>query len=215
MNVAVVLAAGTGKRSGLDYPKQFALMDDGMTVLAHSVRAFASVQQIDKIIVVAHKDWMDKTRQVLTAYDCEVIEGGAERSDSSVHALRHVADEDNVLIHDAARPYVSEEIIIRCLNALQTHEACAVGIQSTDTIWVSSGEGTIEAIPERSKMVQAQTPQCFRGAVIKHAYALAKQDPTFKATDDCGVVMRYMPQVSILIVEGSPLNRKMTYRSDF
>lgn len=217
MNVAVILAAGTGSRSGLGYPKQFAVLDDGRTVLEHSVSAFDSLADIGRVIVVAHPQWIEKTREVLrsASLTARVVEGGERRSDSSVNALRNVDDADNVLIHDAARPFISPDIIQTCLNSLRDHEACAVGVLSTDTVWQVSSDRAIQSIPPRSTMFLAQTPQCFRAAVIKRAYKLALADPMFQATDDCGVVRAYLPEVSIHVVEGDMKNRKLTFKADF
>ena len=214
-NVAVILAAGTGSRMGLGYPKQFALLPDGRTVLEHSVRVFASVPSSHRLIVVSHPDWMDKTREVLSSarLRAEVIAGGERRCDSSVNALRLVSDDDNVLIHDAARPFVSCSIIERCLSALSTHQACAVGVTSTDTVWQVL-DGHIVGIPPRSTMFRAQTPQCFRASVIKQAYRLALDDPQFQATDDCGVLLAYVPSVKIRVIEGDVENKKVTFKSD-
>ncbi len=217
MNVAVILAAGTGSRSGLGYPKQFALLNDGRTVLEHSVSSFASLDDIHRVIVVSHPEWVEKTREALrsASLTAQVIDGGVRRSDSSVNALRVVDDADNVLIHDAARPFIRPEVIQTCLNSLRDHEACAVGILSTDTIWQVSSDRTIQSIPPRSTMFLAQTPQCFRAEVIKRAYRMALADPLFQATDDCGVLRAYLPEVAIHVVEGDVENRKLTFKSDF
>ena len=119
----------------------------------------------------------------------------------------------NLLLHDAARPWVSESIISRVVEALVMHEAVGVAIPSTDTVWeVEKGE--VRAIPERRRMWLAQTPQAFRLPLIAEAYRRALEDPAFAATDDCGVVLRYMPEVKIHVVEGEKGNIKITYAED-
>jgi len=138
-------------------------------------------------------------------------------------------DDTNLLLHDAARPWVSTEIVDRVVAALEHHEAVGVAVPSTDTVWEVhpdlNGEWGMEneefimprfvaRIPERKLMWRAQTPQAFRLPLIRDAYQRALQDPQFQATDDCGVVRKYMPGTKITVVEGSEENRKITFAED-
>lgn len=139
----------------------------------------------------------------------------------------------NILLHDAARPFVSQRIISDVCKALTQHEAVTVAIPATDTMYMvgeysngaaqagadvtmgrSAGELFVQDIPLRSTLMCAQTPQAFRLDVIARAYALAQQDPNWQSTDDCGVVRRYLPDTPIYIVPGDSANRKITYRED-
>ena len=139
----------------------------------------------------------------------------------------------NILLHDAARPFVSQRIISDVCKALTQHEAVTVAIPATDTMYMvgeysngaaqagadvtmgrSAGELFVQDIPLRSTLMCAQTPQAFRLDVIARAYALAQQDPNWQSTDDCGVVRRYLPDTAIYIVPGDSANRKITYRED-
>ena len=205
--MAVVLAGGIGSRVGGDVPKQF-LELEGRAVIEYSVDAFEQSEGIDEIALVIHPDWMDHMRVILRRNPWRkvrrLLPGGKERHLSSLHAIEAYAGESgdtNLLLHDAARPWVSAEIVGRVVTALQHHEAVAVGIPSTDTVWEVS-DGIVRSIPERKRMWLAQTPQAFRLSLIREAYRHALQDPDFSATDDCGVVLRYMPDVSICVVEG-------------
>lgn len=119
----------------------------------------------------------------------------------------------NILLHDAARPFVSQRIISDVCEALKQHEAVTVAIPATDTMYTIDGD-FVRDIPLRSTLMCAQTPQAFRLDVIARAYALAQQDPTGQSTDDCGVVRRYLPDTPIYIVPGDSANRKITYRED-
>ena len=119
----------------------------------------------------------------------------------------------NILLHDAARPFVSQRIISDVCKALTQHEAVTVAIPATDTMYTIDGD-FVRDIPTRSALMCAQTPQAFRLDVIARAYALAQQDPTGQSTDDCGVVHRYLPDTPIYIVPGDSANRKITYRED-
>ena len=137
---------------------------------------------------------------------------------STLAAIEQYINRDDdfvMLLHDAARPFVSQQIISDVAIACKDQKAVAVGIPSTDTIWqVNPFNSTIQRIPERSQMWRAQTPQAFHFHVIRDAYQRALQDPQFRATDDCGVVARYMPEVHIHIVKGSEENKKITFSSD-
>lgn len=221
MNVAVILAGGTGSRMGADMPKQF-LPLEGMPVIAHSIQAFDRSPYIDEIMVVVHPDWLDHMAQLARQYCCckmrRIVLGGSERYMSSLHAIEALSaysDTTNIILHDAARPWLTPSLIQRVCEALQDHTAVGVGIPSTDTIWqVHPNQGTIQAIPNRATMWRAQTPQAFHLPVIAEAYRRALTDPHLQATDDCGVLLRYMPEIPIYIVEGEEQNRKITFPSD-
>ena len=217
-NIAIILAAGTGSRMGSPVPKQF-LDLDGSTVLEHSVEALASHPAIDEVAIVVHPDWMEHARKVVPVF--RLIEGGSERHLSTLNAVAaylDYPDDTNLIFHDAARPWISQEVITRVTQALERHEAVGVGIPSTDTVWVLrldlSGELFIARIPELRQMWRAKTPQAFRLWVIRDAYQRALQDPQFTATDDCGVVRKYMPEMKIHVVEGEERNRKITFPED-
>ena len=226
MNIAVILAGGTGVRVGADKPKQF-LDVGGRMVIERSIDAFDQTEGIDEVAVVVHPEWMEYMRGVVSSNSWtkvkRLIEGGAERYMSSLNAIAayiDCPDDTNLILHDAARPFVSQAVIARVIEALKWHEAVGVGIPSTDTVWEVRQDFDpqlskfIVRIPERSTMWRAQTPQAFRLPLIRDAYQCALQDPQFRATDDCGVVRRYLPSVKIHIVEGEEQNRKITFKED-
>jgi 2-C-methyl-D-erythritol 4-phosphate cytidylyltransferase len=139
-----------------------------------------------------------------------VLEGGSTRNDTTKLALEWLGDDErNVLFHDAVRPLVTSRIVRECVNALREYEAVDVAIPSADTIIVVDGE-IIQDIPNRGRLRRGQTPQGFRLSTIRKAYELAWQDPDFAATDDCSVVLKYLPDVAIHVVEGSQHNMKVT-----
>lgn len=227
-NVAVVLAAGLGLRVGGDTPKQF-LPLDGRPVVAHSIDAFQQADGIDEICVVVHPSWRGCMQAIASEYGWsklrKVVDGGDERYLSSLNAIAaflDYPDSTNLLFHDAARPWLSQAVIARVLDALRLHEAVGVAVPSTDTVWEvrpdfqPSAEVSrfVARIPDRRTMWRAQTPQAFRLPLIRDAYQCALQDPRFQATDDCGVVRHYLPSVKIHVVEGEERNRKITFPSD-
>lgn len=216
-NVAVVLAGGKGSRMGTDIPKQFFEIN-GKTVLEYSVEAFDSNPSIDEVVIVSHKDYIDKVKALVSKNNykkvAHVLEGGKERYDSSLAAVRKYAAEDVILIlHDAARPLVSKRILDDVISTMKSAKACGVAIASTDTILVCN-DGVLSSVPDRKTMYRAQTPQAFDIEVIRSAYEIGLKDPAFTATDDCGVVLKYRPDIPIRIVDGEDSNLKVTYRDD-
>ncbi len=218
-NIAVILAGGVGSRMGYATPKQF-LELAGRPVIAHSIDVFASHAAIDEVAVVVHPEWRGHMEEIAAANHWEklkkIIDGGDERYRSSMNAVaacQEEPDDTNLLFHDAARPWVSGKIITRVLEALRTYEAVGVAIPSADTVWEVE-DGAVREIPDRSRMWLAQTPQAFRLPLIREAYRRAIKDPKFQATDDCGVVLRYMPGASICPVEGDLRNMKVTAPQD-
>ena len=214
-NIAVILAGGTGVRAGGGKPKQFRLLTNGKTVLQTCVDAFEG--QVDAICVVIHPDYLEEARAMLENDRIMLVPGGKERWESSWNALQALEDAEdvNVLIHDAARPFVSARIIGDVCRALESHEAVTVAVPATDTLYRVENNCVAE-IPQRDSFMRAQTPQAFRLSLIRKAYEIALQDPNgIYVTDDCGIVKHYMPNVPIYIVDGEETNKKLTYKEDF
>jgi ribitol-5-phosphate 2-dehydrogenase (NADP+) / D-ribitol-5-phosphate cytidylyltransferase len=216
-NVAVVLAGGTGTRVGLSIPKQL-IKIAGKTIIEHTIAAFQASPRIDEIIILMAPGHLDPVRAVIAngEYDkvTQLLEGGETRNETTSRALDALGpDECNVLFHDAVRPLVSQTIIDDCIAALGEHEAVDTAIPSADTvIQVGDGPGTdvISDVLPRHLLRRGQTPQAFRASVIRKAYELAWKDPDFTATDDCTVVLRYLPEVPIAVVAGHERNMKVT-----
>ena len=120
-----------------------------------------------------------------------------------------------MIFHDAVRPLLSDKIITDVIQALVHYQAVDVAIESADTIIEVDHENIIKKIPLRKNLRRGQTPQGFRLSVIKKAYEKALKDPEFKTTDDCGVVLKYLPEVKIYVVNGEGVNMKLTYKEDF
>lgn len=224
MNVAVILAGGSGSRVGGDRPKQF-LEVAGKMIIEHTIEAFHRNNRIDEIAIVSRQDYVDEVKAMVSkrgyAKVRHVLCGGKERYHSSLAALAAYTDaDDHLLFHDCVRPLVSQRIINDCLDALQQYDAVDVAVPTTDTIIEASpclsqgGELVIAAIPPRSTLYNVQTPQGFRRGVIAKAFEIALQDASFQPTDDCSVVFRYMPDTPIHIVNGDTTNIKITYKED-
>ncbi|HEY1626443.1 MAG TPA: IspD/TarI family cytidylyltransferase [Streptosporangiaceae bacterium] len=214
--VAVVLGGGTGQRLGAALPKQL-LSLNGRSLLEHCVAGFCSAPGIDEVLVVMAAGYVDQVKAMLAGYAkvSAVLPGGAARSDSTRAALAALGSVSDcgVLFHDAARPLVDQRIIADCVSALSVHGAVGTAIPTSDTIVIVSG-GAMTEIPPRERLWRCQTPQAFHLSVIRRAHELAAADPDYAPTDDCGVVLRYLPSVPVHIVKGSERNIKVTYSGD-
>lgn len=216
--VAVVLAGGTGARVGLGIPKQL-LKIAGKPIIEHTIAVFEAAPEVDEIIVLMAAGYVGEARQIVDRAGfrkvTRVIEGGGTRNATTRLALDAVGPDDcNILFHDAVRPLLSGRIVRECINALWTYAAVDVAIPSADTIIYVDADDCISDIPVRAHLRRGQTPQAFRSGTIREAYRLAAADPEFNATDDCGVVLRYLPEVPIKVISGADENIKVTHPVD-
>lgn len=217
--VAVILAGGTGSRIGGDRPKQLLPIQDGRSVLEHAVDAFEQSEKIDEIVIIMHPDWIAEAESMWlrNAWQkvSKVLPGGRERWESSLRAIEAYRGQTDValLLHDAARPWVSQRILSDVCDALLVHRAVTVAVPMTDTLYQVC-DRQVKKIPIRSDYMRAQTPQAFHLELIEKAYQMALDQGNIEATDDCGIVKRYLPDETIYIVEGDEQNRKITYRDD-
>ena len=217
--VAAILAGGSGKRFGGDTPKQFVKVY-GRAIIEYTVDAFEENPLIDEICVVVNNAYINLMKEIAAENKWKklaaILPGGRERCDSSLCAIGYYKGSDmNILIHDGARPMVNQRMITQTVQELAHFSAVCCACPATDTIAVSDdGNSEIRYIPPRHLMYQVQTPQGFSLKTIAQAYEKALKDPDFFATDDCGVVKAYLPDVQIKIVEGSPENIKITRQKD-
>jgi 2-C-methyl-D-erythritol 4-phosphate cytidylyltransferase len=214
-NVAVVLAGGTGTRMGRSVPKQLIPLA-GRPILEHSIAAMQRSPVVDEIVVVMTPGHLDLVPEIVArgGYDkvSQVVSGGTTRNDSTAAALAALGPEEaNVLVHDAARPLVTEAILAANVTALGDHEAVITAIGSSDTVVeVDLDRNHLVEILPRPRLRRCQTPQSFRLSTLRAGYAAAARDPAFTATDDATVVLRYLPDVPIAVVPGDPENLKIT-----
>jgi 2-C-methyl-D-erythritol 4-phosphate cytidylyltransferase len=223
--VAAVLGGGVGQRLGAGTPKQLLTLG-GRTLVERCVAAFEQAPDVDEIVVVMARGYTGQVEALLAGAGYRkvtaVIEGGATRPESTRAALAAIAAgqagasqevDCGVLLHDAARPLVGQQIIADCVAALASCDAAGAAVAASDTIVIAE-DGTMHSVPPRETLFRCQTPQCFRLSVITRAHELAAADPGFAPTDDCGVVLRYLPEVPVRIVPGSERNIKITYPGD-
>ena len=212
MNYAVILASGKGSRFGSDIPKQFIKIKN-KTILEYTLDVFEKNERTQRIILVVNKDYIDfcKTLKYKKLY--KITEGGILRQDSSNIGVNLVEEDDaNVLIHDGARPFVKDELINNCYDALKHYQAVNVGVEMTDTVIEINDENIITKIPNRNNLLRCQTPQGFKAALIKKAHKIAKEK-NLKVTDDTGLIVN-LNLADVYVIKGDINNIKITYTKD-
>ncbi|HET8928702.1 MAG TPA: bifunctional cytidylyltransferase/SDR family oxidoreductase [Microbacterium sp.] len=212
--VAVVLAGGIGVRVGLGIPKQL-IRIAGKAIVEHTLEALNASPLIDEVIIMMNAGSIQELDHLLGSERfpklTRILPGGETRNDTTQLALAAIdGDDTKVLFHDAVRPFIDERIIRDCVQALDRFDAVDTAIPSADTIIQVDDARHITDIPARAQLRRGQTPQAFRLETIRRAYELARHDPDFTATDDCGVVFQYLPDVPIFVVDGTAENMKVT-----
>lgn len=215
MIVAIIAAAGAGKRMGRTCNKVF-LNLDGQPILAHSVSRIAECPEIDKIIVVAAPDEvLDITTlisKVRLGKAWQVVAGGSERQFSVMNALAVIpAEAKLILVHDGARPLIEPAAVASVIAAAKEHRAAGIAVPVKDTIKVADADGFAVDTPPRSKLWAIQTPQAFDASLLRQAYHAANA-VGFVGTDDAGLVERL--GVTVKMVHGSYENLKITTPED-
>lgn len=209
--IAIIVAAGRGKRLGSSLPKQF-LKVRGRTILEMSVEAFEQNKYVDEIFVAANADYCELTEKLCRGFSKlkKIVAGGAERQDSVRAALDCLRGENGiVLVHDAARPFVSEAVINAVIEGTADFGAAIPTMPAKDTIRQVDGTGSRTL--QRETLARVQTPQGFRISLIKHAFEKAQAEG-FLGTDDASLVERM--GINISMVQGEDANRKITTRED-
>lgn len=214
MNIAIIPAAGSGKRLGGQIPKQF-LEVAGATILAHTISRFVDCPDIGLIVVALSSENLATFRYLTQAKPILYVEGGAERSDSIYNALQAAAEykPEIVAVHDAVRPFVTPAQISAVIAKARETGAAMLALQATDTI-KEVENGLIVRTHDRRRIYRAQTPQAFRYELLQQANAHARTAglSSAAATDDAFLVEQLGHPIAI--VEGSPNNIKITTPED-
>lgn len=212
---AIILAAGKGSRMQSDIKKQYMLID-GKPVIWYSISAFQE-SSVDEIVLVTGKEDKEYCRELVKKNGFEkvakIVEGGEERYDSVYKGLVACSDSTYVLIHDGARPLISNRVIEKCIHQLKKCEACVVGVPVKDTIKIVDEKGMVKNTPQRNRLWSIQTPQAFSYDLIIGAYNKMMKDKVIKVTDDAMVVELYSNQ-EVQVIEGDYTNIKITTIED-
>lgn len=214
--VAIVLAAGSGKRMQSSTPKQYLLLD-GKPIIYYSLKAFEE-SSVDEIILVVSKNDVEYCHKaIVEKYQFKkvhhIIEGGSERYHSVYQGLNTISDADYVLIHDGARPFVTVKMIERTIEEVLLHNACIVGVPSKDTIKIVDEEGIVIETPNRDYVWSIQTPQAFSFDLVVEAYKRILDDMPLNITDDA-MIVEHALKYPIKLVMGSYSNIKITTPED-
>lgn len=220
---AIVLAAGSGSRMHSDVKKQYMELC-GKPVVVHSLLPFEKSEWIDSVILVVGHEEAQYALNLSVRYELRkvknIVEGGAQRFQSVYNGLSAAdADTDYVVIHDGARPLVSEELIARCCAEAMEYKACVAAVPVKDTIKTSDEEGYAAQTLERSRLFAVQTPQVFSYPLFAEAYRKlfetirAYQSDASKITDDA-MIVEGMTDRRVKLTEGDYRNLKITTPED-
>jgi 2-C-methyl-D-erythritol 4-phosphate cytidylyltransferase len=211
---AVIPAGGKGMRAGNNIPKQY-LKFSGKELIVYTLDVFQKSNLIDEIVIAADPAYFKKLQALKVKYKLNkismIVPGGAERQDSVFNALSSLPAKKNdlVLVHDAARPLITEQIIADTVNTARKKGNAIVCIKAKDTLLRKNGAEL--TFPERENVFYVQTPQAAKFAILMDAFNKAGSD-CFKATDE-SMLLKYAGN-EINIVEGSILNFKITTAGD-
>ncbi|MCR6516265.1 2-C-methyl-D-erythritol 4-phosphate cytidylyltransferase [Clostridium sp. LY3-2] len=214
MNTAIILSGGRGKRMGASVSKQFIMLKN-KPILYYTIKKFLDNKDIDNIVLVLPEDEIDYFKEnILDKFDLDIskiVLGGKERQDSVYNGLKECKDSDIVLIHDGARPFVSDEIISNGIKFAKEYGAAAPGVMPKDTIKVKDLDSFSKSTPKRSDLVSVQTPQVFKYDLITKCHEKIKIEGR-EVTDDTMVVETYGNKV--FLYDGEYTNIKITTPED-
>lgn len=222
---AIVLAGGSGKRMGSDIPKQY-LSVDGYPVIYYSLKAFEDCPLVDEVVLVTGKGETDSCIEHMVKpwsmrKVSHVVEGGKERYHSVYEGLKAIEGVDYVLIHDGARPLISDRMIRDSVEAACRFGACVAAMPVKDTIKVADSESFAAETPDRSTLWLIQTPQSFSYPLIRKAYDMLVQLEAeggeawerLHITDDA-MVAETLLKTRVKLISGDYSNIKITTPED-
>jgi 2-C-methyl-D-erythritol 4-phosphate cytidylyltransferase/2-C-methyl-D-erythritol 4-phosphate cytidylyltransferase/2-C-methyl-D-erythritol 2,4-cyclodiphosphate synthase len=217
MNIAVIVGGGKGTRMNEKVNKILLSLAD-KPLLYHSIKGFNDHPEIDEIILVINKNDINETEEIIKKYDFKkikkIIEGGEKRQDSvynGIKAIDNAKDDDVVLIHNAANPFVSEETISKVVKETKDHGAAVAALKAKDTVKEVDEEGFVEKTLDRAKLWQMQTPQAMTYGLAVKAFDSA-YEKGFYATDDVSLVEMICRKVKV--IETNKENIKITTPED-
>ena len=219
MTTAIIVAAGSSSRMKTNISKQLIELD-GIPVILRTINVFEFLSEIDSVLIVTRKCDIEIIKKLVSEHNIKkvsaVIEGGSTRQESVFLGLSHLnsGNDDIVLIHDGARPFVSASHIKEIISELRSgsSKAAAIGVPVKDTIKQTNERGYIKNTPDRSKLVSIQTPQGFRYGIIMEAHKKARE-LNLSVTDDCAVI-EALTSEPVKVITGDYNNIKITTPED-
>lgn len=221
MIFAAMLAGGIGSRMDLNKPKQFEKVG-GKPILIHSTETFLEVNEIDKVIVSSPKMYIDKTEELITEYfpnnsRVVVIPGGKTRNDTILNSISYVKENYNdknpiLITHDAARIFVSTNLIKKSIENVKRHDAASPVIPAVDVIFESKEKGKLTNIPIRKNLVHSQTPQSFKINKFLEIYDELTEEEIAKL--DEAMMLFFLRNGDVKLFKGESINFKITRSID-
>jgi 2-C-methyl-D-erythritol 4-phosphate cytidylyltransferase len=211
---AIIPAGGKGKRSGTETPKQY-LKFHGKELIACTLEVFQKNNLVDEIIISAEPNFFSLLEEIKRKFNLikisKIVEGGEERQDSVYNALKSIKanDDDLIAVHDAARPLLPDDILIKAINIAKEKGNALVCLKARDTLL--KGDQVVREYVDRSEMYYVQTPQIFKYGDLMKAVKKA-YEKNFIGTDESMLIKEL--DIDINIVEGSMLNFKVTTATD-
>jgi 2-C-methyl-D-erythritol 4-phosphate cytidylyltransferase len=206
---AIIVAAGSGSRFKSDIPKQFVEIH-GKPVLMHALERFEAAPSVDSIVLVLSHSEAERFDSSKFSKLTSVVAGGATRAESVKNGLISITDETEIVaVHDGVRPLVTVDEIERTISKANLTGAACLVAEVTDTIKSVRGD-EIAATLDRGRLRRALTPQAFNIKVLRKAFESNKLDESI--TDECYLVEKLGHPIAI--VQGSPLNIKITHALD-
>ena len=212
---AIIPSGGSGKRAESDLPKQYLKFND-KELLAYTLEVFQSCSEIDEIIIAARPEYFDLIQSIKNKYGfskiSKIIEGGIERQDSVANGLNSIAaeDDDVIVVHDAARPLLTKEVLIETIKCAAEHGSGVAAIKARDTLISKINDDSKEYI-DREYVYYVQTPQAFKHKILMNSLRIAEND-NFYGTDESMLLTN--AAYDFQIVEGKFENFKITTESD-
>lgn len=215
---AIITAAGIGQRMKHDLPKPY-LMLAGRPILAHTLEVFEATPEVHEVSLVVHPSDLEFCQeQVIVPFGLKkvlrLVPGGKERQDSVYNALKVLKEEENleiILVHDGVRPFITSDHIRRVIQGARRHGGAILGWPAQDTLKKVSSKGEVIQTLDRHHVWQIQTPQAFQVHLLWRAFVEA-YGRNFYGTDEASLVEEI--HHSVVVIEGSPLNLKITTQED-
>ncbi|MGL4950514.1 MAG: IspD/TarI family cytidylyltransferase [Mycoplasma sp.] len=222
MNIAIILAGGIGSRvKGSKIPKQFIELNN-KPIIIYTIEKFLKVNEIDQIIIVCHREWINHINQMLKVYNLskniDICEGGDSRNYSAKNAINFISNKYKlsnnsiIITHDAARPFVTPEIIKNNIIECVRSKCVNTVIPTDDTIIISNDNKTISQITNKDLSYRSQTPQTFTYEVISELYNHSFDNEIFKSSDIS--TLANILEYKISLLSGNKYNFKITTDED-
>ena len=211
---AIIPSGGTGKRINTTLPKQY-VQFNGKELIAYTLDVFQKCEMIDEIVIPAQKDFFKLLDEIKEHYSftklSKIVQGGEERQNSVFNALKslNASDEDLIVVHDAARPLLPQNVLINAIETAKKFGSAVVAIKAKDTL--IKGNDFVLSFVDRDEFYYAQTPQIFSYKILSEAFMKASEDK-FLGTDESMLVHRIGHKIKL--VEGSSFNFKITNQDD-